>query len=327
MPASMNTDTRRTCTPPNTPVTHSHFQQPTVCCKLGSMTPLDLIDDSATRARLEARRRIDTERITRTATATATAVGYARVSSAEQKESGAGIDAQKHAVARWCEENNVELIGWILDEGVSGGEHPDRRPGLPKALAAVEQGLAEVIVVARLDRLSRDGKHQADLMNDAEVRGTHFIFTEDGTDTRNPKDRMNLKLRGMIADEERQKIRDNTRSALAGRRRKGTSLGRRSGISPEVSERIAAERAAGTGLQAIADGLNADEIPTAQGGTTWRPSSVSAVLTGRARAAVDQIVSTTGTTDAVTVEAVAQAANVAEKVAAKVVAKWRDAIK
>lgn len=291
------------------------------------MTPLDQIDDTAARNRLATRRRIDSETITRTAPAPITAVGYVRVSTDEQRESGAGIDAQRHSITRWAEANGVELIGIVEDAGVSGGEHPDRRPGLPRAIAAVEQGLAGVIAVARMDRLSRRGKHQQDLMSDAEVRGTHVVFVEEGMDTRNEDDRTKLSIMGMLAEQVRNDIRRNTKSALAGRRRKGTSIGRKSGVSPEVSDRIADDRAAGQTLQAIADALNAEQVPTSRDGATWRPSSIAAVLKGRARVAIDQIVSTTGDTAAVTVEAVAAAANVPEKTAAPVVAKWHDAIR
>jgi hypothetical protein len=47
---------------------------------------------------------------------------------------------------------------------------------------------------------------------------------------------------------------------------------------PELLERIAAMRATSMTLQAIADQLNAEGVPTLRGGTKWRPSSIQAAL-------------------------------------------------
>lgn len=62
-----------------------------------------------------------------------------------------------------------------------------------------------------------------------------------------------------------------TRDALAAKRAAGALLGRPAALPAEVVERIVAERAAGAGWSAIARGLVADEVPTAQGGATWYP--------------------------------------------------------
>ena len=49
-------------------------------------------------------------------------------------------------------------------------------------------------------------------------------------------------------------------------------------MSPYAIERIGRERAAGTSLAAIANGLNADRVPTAQGGRRWYPATVRYTL-------------------------------------------------
>ena len=49
-------------------------------------------------------------------------------------------------------------------------------------------------------------------------------------------------------------------------------------MAEEVSQRIVSERAAGRTLAAIADGLNAEGVPTARNGARWYPSTVKAVL-------------------------------------------------
>jgi hypothetical protein len=69
--------------------------------------------------------------------------------------------------------------------------------------------------------------------------------------------------------------------ALAVKRARGERMGRASTLPAAVADRIVAERCQGATLQAIADRLNGDQVPTGQGGTRWRPSSVVAVLKSR----------------------------------------------
>jgi hypothetical protein len=57
-----------------------------------------------------------------------------------------------------------------------------------------------------------------------------------------------------------------------------TKLGRRSTLADEVANRIPAEKAGGTSLAALADGLNADGVQTGQGGRRWYPSTVRSVF-------------------------------------------------
>lgn len=74
-----------------------------------------------------------------------------------------------------------------------------------------------------------------------------------------------------MSDWERSRRAEMTSPARA----KVTSL---AGIDPELRSRIVRMRKAGMTLQAIADMLNDEEVPTARGGTTWRPSSVQSAL-------------------------------------------------
>lgn len=77
-------------------------------------------------------------------------------------------------------------------------------------------------------------------------------------------------------------ISDLTRAALAVKREQGVQLGRPRTLPETVVARIAAERAAGATLAAIAGGLNDEGVATAQGGAQWWPATVRAVLESRA---------------------------------------------
>src|ERR1700678_2712188 len=89
------------------------------------------------------------------------AVGYVRVSTDEQAESGAGLAAQLEVIEREVERRRGDVAGkgWELvqmyaDNAVSG-KSMSNRPGLGEALASLTSGRADVLVVAKLDRLSR----------------------------------------------------------------------------------------------------------------------------------------------------------------------------
>ena len=86
-------------------------------------------------------------------------------------------------------------------------------------------------------------------------------------------------LAGFAPQGERRLISQRTRRALARARAQGVRLGRPPTMSPYAIARIRRERAAGTSLAAIANGLNADRIPTAQGGRRWYPATVRYTLT------------------------------------------------
>lgn len=206
------------------------------------------------------------------------AVGYVRVSTGGQAESGAGLEVQRSAVIGECERRSWDLVELVEDAGVSGGKL--ERPGLDRALAMVRSGAADVLVVYKVDRLSRSLADFASTLAGAHREGWQLVCLDLGVDTTTPNGKFMAQIMGAVAELEREMISARTKAALAVKKAEGVRIGRPRAVPAEVRERISRERAAGASLRAIADGLDGDGVPTGHGGARWHASTVRAVLAG-----------------------------------------------
>jgi DNA invertase Pin-like site-specific DNA recombinase len=146
-------------------------------------------------------------------------------------------------------------------------------------------GEADTLVVAKLDRLSRSMLDFAQLMETARKESWALVALDVNVDTTTPSGEMVAGVTAVVAQYERRLIGQRTRDGLAAKRAEGVRLGRRSTLPVDVQERVVGARSEGMSLRAIADALNADSVPTGQGGSRWHASSVRAVLTSVERSA------------------------------------------
>jgi DNA invertase Pin-like site-specific DNA recombinase len=204
-------------------------------------------------------------------------VGYTRVSTTEQADSGAGLAAQEEAIVRECGARGYHLMSIHQDAGWSAATM--ERPAIRIALAALDNREADALMVAKLDRLSRSLFDFSSLMERARKKGWGLIALDLGVDTSTPAGEMMASVLATFAQFERRLIGQRTKDALNVKRAAGVKLGRPRMVAPVIAERIARERADGRTLTAIADDLTAESIPTAQGGLRWYASTVRSVLT------------------------------------------------
>jgi len=222
-------------------------------------------------------------------------VAYYRVSTKSQGESGLSIEAQQEYVRIAAEQHGWTVVAKYTDVGVSGSVHPLERPEASKAFA---HGLP--VVVAKLDRISRDVEHIAGLMKRAQFR----VATMPTADT------FQLHIYAVLAEQERRFISERTKVTLAALQSRAdagdaesiqkinnrsqalakgrTMLNREKGR--DVQRIQADERASqlkdklelcifkgARTLQSLANCLNEDGVPTARGGN-WAPTSVQRVM-------------------------------------------------
>ena len=208
--------------------------------------------------------------------------GYARVSTNEQGQNGASLPAQRSAIEAECERRGWELVEIIEDAGYSARNL--NRPGIQAVLKALKAGETEALLVARLDRLSRSTLDFARLVERSQRKGWAIVVLDIGVDLTTPHGRLVAGVLASVAQWERELIGQRTKDAMAARKAEGEVFGprtwkHRNGVTPEaVAKRIRRERKGGATLQAIADSLNSDGVPTVRGGAQWWPSTIRQVL-------------------------------------------------
>ena len=215
-------------------------------------------------------------------------VTYLRVSTGRQGKSGLGLEAQREAIARFVEAERLTVLAEHVEvETGKGSDALDRRPVLREALAQARKAKAS-IVVAKLDRLSRDVHFISGLM----THKVPFVVTELGTDA----DPFLLHLYAALAEKERALISERTRVALARKKAQGALLGNRTNLAQAQAMGQRANAAAAdsfarnvlpiirqiqasgvSSLRGIARALDARGIATARGGS-WDSRTVGNLL-------------------------------------------------
>lgn len=145
-----------------------------------------------------------------------TVLGYVRVSTDEQGDSGAGLAAQRSAIEQECERRGWTLAGVIEDVGYSAKNL--RRPGIQNALEQLRGRGVEGLVVAKLDRLSRSMLDFTTLMAQAQKQGWSIVALDCDVDTTTPAGEAMANVIATFAQFERRLIGQRTKEALAAKR-------------------------------------------------------------------------------------------------------------
>lgn len=206
------------------------------------------------------------------------AVAYLRVSTEDQAASGLGLDAQAAAI-----ETSITSRGWaplvatFSDEGVSGKISPEERDGMAEALELLDSGQADVLVVAKLDRLTRSVAALATFLDRASKADWSVVILDADVDTTSAGGRLVANVLGSVAEWERMVIGERTKAALAQLKADGVKLGRPNEQSAENLARIAQLRSEGLSIRATAAAMNSEGRITARGGR-WHVSTVQRAL-------------------------------------------------
>ena len=157
-------------------------------------------------------------------------LGYARVSKADDQDTAAQVSALK---AAGCTR--------VYEEKASGGRWD--RPELHRMLDHLREG--DVVVVWKLDRLSRSLKDLLHILEKTEAAGANFRSLTEAIDTSGPAGCMMMQMLGSFAEFERAMVRERTRAGLKAAREQGRKGGRRPILTAHQNTEILAMLAAG----------------------------------------------------------------------------------
>ena len=169
-------------------------------------------------------------------------IGYARVSKGDDQSNAAQL---RGLTAAGCKR--------VFEESASGGRWD--RPRLQEMIGQLRDG--DVVVVWKLDRLSRSLKDLLHLMEKIEAAGAGFRSLTEAIDTTTPAGRMMMQMVGSFAEFERAMIRERTSAGLAQARLEGRLGGRRRKLDDkkrrEIAESVVAGRKSGAEMARLYD--------------------------------------------------------------------------
>lgn len=151
------------------------------------------------------------------------AVGYVRVSTDEQAREGQSLEVQASRVAAYCEAKGWELLRTYRDEGESGKSLA--RPGIQTLIEDLKSNGVDVVVIVKLDRLTRSIRDLGSLIDDL-FKGVALASVEESLDSSTANGRMVMNLLGSVAQWEREVIGERTKAVLDHKAEKGEHVGR-----------------------------------------------------------------------------------------------------
>jgi peptidoglycan hydrolase-like protein with peptidoglycan-binding domain/DNA invertase Pin-like site-specific DNA recombinase len=201
-------------------------------------------------------------------------VGYVSIPKADHDRDS--LDTQASAIEELCRKRGWELLHVVRD--VENG-HPKglERPGLQYALDRLAENEASCLIVSELERLSRSAADLGQIVEWLVERDRRLVAIDVRLDTGVPSGQLTARTLMSVGEWESRRIGEQTRKGLAAARARRGRTGRPAVEDvPDLKRRIATMREEGLTLQAIADSLNDEGVPTLRGGSQWRPSSVQA---------------------------------------------------
>jgi DNA invertase Pin-like site-specific DNA recombinase len=232
------------------------------------------------------------------------AIGYIRVSTAEQAETGYSLEAQRRKIDAYADLYGIKLLRVEVDAGESAKNL--ERPGIQRALVDLKRGRADALLVVKLDRLTRSVADLAMLLKSHFQKRT-LLSIEEKVDTSTAGGELVLNLLTSVGQWERKVIGERTKAGKALVRALGRWVGgdveygwrleidptrppneqgqpRMRMIPDQVEQAILVQactlRALGMSLRAVSATLAARGIMS-RAGARFAPSAIAAMSTGR----------------------------------------------
>ena len=189
----------------------------------------------------------------------------------------ADMGDQAQSIDSLCRQRGWNLLELVRDTETAGRGSLDR-PGLRYAIERVRKGEASCIVVSELSRLGNSASDLSRVLESLTRNDGRLVVMDVGLDTASDAGRVAANSLLQVGTWERRRVESTRRELAAARERRAAAGQLAVEDIPSLKERILEMRREGMTLQAIADQLNEEGVPTIRGGQLWRPSSVQAAL-------------------------------------------------
>ena len=222
--------------------------------------------------------------------------GYVRVSQLRGREGESFISpvVQGEQIRAWATMRGAQ-VGRVFEELDVSGARADR-PLLEEALARIESGASDGLVVAKLDRFGRSLIHSLAAVERIQASGGTFVSVQDGFDLSTDHGRLVLRMMLSWAEWELDRIRAGWRTARARAVARGVHMGGRppAGYEHDEARRLTphtsygraigaafTKRAEGMTLERVAAFLTEARVPTAYSDGPWSVAGLRCVLANR----------------------------------------------
>jgi len=201
------------------------------------------------------------------------AVLYRRVSTDKQAKDGNSLDDQEERLRAEAKRRGVTDIIELVDDE-SGKD--TRRKALKQAFQLLNSGQRNLLIVTKLDRLSRSLRDILNIAFESQKAGWHIIVLDGSItfDTTTFEGKSKLYLMGLLAEYEREQISKRMYDSYAYRRRRNDD----GLIGKDIEKQVLKDFKAGASMNAIAADLNKRGVKTARGGK-WYASTIERILT------------------------------------------------
>ena len=203
-------------------------------------------------------------------------LGYIRVSTDMQTQSGAGLEGQKLFLQAEAERRGMDLEIVQEAEAMSGKSYL-KRVALLEAMDRLDSGKAQGLAVAKLDRLSRSVADFLTILERSRKGRWPLVIGDLSLDTSTPIGEAMATITATFAQLERKRIGERTKEALAIKKSEGVLLGRPRLLSPIIRAQVLEAFNKGYGLSTIAQSLNNSGVLSATGGK-WYASTIKTIV-------------------------------------------------
>ncbi|WP_409482403.1 recombinase family protein [Bacillus safensis] len=145
---------------------------------------------------------------------------YARVSTVEQAEEGYSIDEQVNILRDWCEREGHTIYKEYVDRGVSG-KNIEGRPAIKQLLYDATQGEFDIVLVWKMNRLSRKSVDLLTIVDQLQKRNIGFRSYTEQYETETPSGVLQFQMMAAIAEFERANIAENVKMGMIARAKEG----------------------------------------------------------------------------------------------------------